>query len=180
MVAGRVLSGGVPVEGAVVLATNVAGQVVGYGMSDDSGSYSIDGIPAGDLTLSVHREGFESAASMLPVATADFRVNKDFSLAIATAVGEESMVPVTYSLDQNFPNPFNPTTVIRYSLPAVSQVRLAVFDMLGRQVSELVNEKKEAGSYEVKFDATGLASGVYFYRIEAGTFVQTRKLLVLR
>ncbi len=180
VIAGRVLSVGAPVEGAVVLATDAAGQVVGYGMTDDNGSYGIDGIPVGDLTLSVHREGYESAAAMLPVATVDFRVQKDFSLETTTAVGEEPMVPATYSLDQNYPNPFNPTTVIRYSLPAMSQVRLAVFDMLGRQVSELVNEKKEAGSYEVRFDATGLASGVYFYRIEAGNFVQTRKLLLLR
>ena len=75
-------------------------------------------------------------------------------------------------------------------MPAASQVQLAVFDMLGRQVGELVNEKKEAGSYEVKFDASRLASGVYFYRIQArplsptaggsGTFLQARKLLLLR
>ncbi len=180
VIAGRVLSGGVPVEGAILLATDTQGQIVGYGMTDDNGSYSIDGVPPGDLTLSVDREGYQTALSTLPVTTADFKITKDFSLETVTALGEESVVPASFTLDQNYPNPFNPTTVIRYQLPAASQVQLAVFDMLGRQVGELVNEKKEAGSYEVKFDASGLASGVYFYRIKAGNFVQTKKLLLVR
>ncbi len=190
VIAGRVLSGGVPVEGAILLASDTQGHIVGYGMTDDNGSYSIDGVPPGDLTLSVDREGYQTALITLPVAAADFRISRDVSLESVTALGEEAAVPASFVLDQNYPNPFNPTTVIRYSLPAARQVQLAVFDMLGRQVSELVNEKKEAGSYEVKFDASGLASGVYFYRIQAyplpsstggnGGFVQTRKLLLVR
>jgi hypothetical protein len=89
-------------------------------------------------------------------------------------------IPAEYSLDQNYPNPFNPTTVIRYYLPAVSDVRLVMYDVLGREVAVLVNERKDAGVHEAKFDGSGLSSGVYFYRIEAGSFVQTRKLLLTR
>jgi len=88
--------------------------------------------------------------------------------------------PSRFNLFDNFPNPFNPSTTIRYELPKFSMVRLSVYDILGREVSVLVNERKNAGSYEVKFDAAGLSSGVYFYRIQAGEFTQTKRLLLLK
>jgi hypothetical protein len=80
---------------------------------------------------------------------------------------------------QNYPNPFSSSTTIKYELPKSSEVRLSVYDLLGREVSVLVNERRNAGVYEVRFDASGLSSGVYFYRLQAGTFVETRKLLLL-
>jgi len=83
-------------------------------------------------------------------------------------------------LYQNYPNPFNPSTTIKYELPKSSMVRLSVYDILGREVSVLVNERKSAGSYEVKFDAAGLSSGVYIYRLQAGDFVQAKKFVVLK
>ena len=88
--------------------------------------------------------------------------------------------PENFSLGQNFPNPFNPTTVISFQLSAVSEIKLTVYDVLGREVAVLVNERKPAGIHEVKFDAAGLSSGVYLYRLEAGNFVQARKLILLR
>jgi hypothetical protein len=93
-------------------------------------------------------------------------------------IAEET--PLSYHLDQNYPNPFNPSTTIRYDLPRSSMVRLSVYDILGREVSVLVNERRDAGVHEVKFDGLNYASGVYFYRLQAGDFVQTRKLLILR
>ena len=99
-----------------------------------------------------------------------------------TSVAENAMeeVPSGYLLAPNYPNPFNPTTVISYQLPATSNVDLTVFDVLGREVRTLVNEEKPAGYYTVRFDGTGLASGAYFYRLRAGNFVQTRKLTMVR
>ena len=88
--------------------------------------------------------------------------------------------PAGFSLFQNFPNPFNPSTTIKYELPNSSEVRLSLYDLLGREVSTLVNERRDAGVHEARFDGSGLSSGVYFYRIEAGSFVQTRKLILLR
>ncbi|MCC6398223.1 MAG: T9SS type A sorting domain-containing protein, partial [Bacteroidetes bacterium] len=85
-----------------------------------------------------------------------------------------------YVLAQNYPNPFNPGTTIRYELPKPSDVRLTIFDMLGRVVSVIVDERREAGVHEVRFDASGLTSGVYLYRLQAGDFVQTRRLLLLK
>jgi photosystem II stability/assembly factor-like uncharacterized protein len=83
-------------------------------------------------------------------------------------------------LEQNYPNPFNPTTTIKYELPRASEVALSVYDMLGRQVSVLVNERKAPGSYSVTFDGSYLSSGVYFYRIVAGSFTETKRLLLIR
>lgn len=91
-----------------------------------------------------------------------------------------SQAPRAYHLEQNFPNPWNPSTTIRYSLLQRSGVSLAVYNTLGQQVATLVKEEQEAGFHEVKFDASGLSSGVYFYQIQAGSFFDTKKLLLLR
>ncbi len=81
---------------------------------------------------------------------------------------------------QNYPNPFNPTTVISYSVPTSCQVRLTVLDILGREIVELVNEQKFAGTYEVKFTASNLPSGIYFYRLTAGSFSETKKMILIK
>lgn len=110
----------------------------------------------------------------------------------ATGVLEDEGTPTTFSLHQNYPNPFNPSTRILYSVGGSGFVSLKVFDMLGRHVATLVNDVKQPGHYSVTFDATGLASGVYFYRLSAvgetssrgdghaGSLVQTRKLVLMR
>lgn len=92
----------------------------------------------------------------------------------------EINVPTIFSLSQNYPNPFNPTTKIKYQLPEISKVKLTIYDVLGREIKTLVNEEKPAGSYEVEFGGTGLPSGVYFYRIEAGSFSDTKKFILMK
>ncbi len=94
--------------------------------------------------------------------------------------GSESDLPTAFALFQNYPNPFNPSTTIRYGLPNRSDVTLAIFNTLGQQVATLVKGEEEAGYHEVKFDAVGLSSGVYFYRITAGDNVAVKKLLLLK
>ncbi len=89
-------------------------------------------------------------------------------------------MPSDFSLEQNYPNPFNPSTTIRYGLPTKSQVSVIVYNTLGQMVSQLVSSEQESGYHEVRFDASGLSSGVYFYRLSAGTYVETRKLLLVR
>jgi hypothetical protein len=99
----------------------------------------------------------------------------------ATGVGEElTALPEGIRLDQNFPNPFNPTTNIRYSISDISYLKLAVYDLLGREVAVLVNEKKEPGEYSVTFDASHLASGVYVYRLSAETRMVTKSMTLVR
>jgi len=108
-------------------------------------------------------------------------VQSDYiSYGILADVDDAGSQPATYLLEQNYPNPFNPTTVIRYQLPVASSVRLVVYDMLGREVKVLVDEREESGSHQVDFDGSGLSSGMYFYKMDAGAFVQTRALLLLR
>ncbi|MFA6457103.1 MAG: choice-of-anchor D domain-containing protein, partial [Bacteroidota bacterium] len=89
-------------------------------------------------------------------------------------------LPTIFSLSQNYPNPFNPSTVIEYGLPKDSQVRIIVFDILGRQIKTLVNEEKAGGRYNVEFSANSLSSGMYFYQMRAGLFVETKKLILLK
>lgn len=86
----------------------------------------------------------------------------------------------TFRLDQNYPNPFNPTTVIAYQIPATSQVELIVYNTLGQKIATLVDRKQEAGFFTEIFDATGLASGIYYYKISAGAFVQVRKMILIK
>ena len=91
-----------------------------------------------------------------------------------------SAIPKIFALEQNFPNPFNPATNIRYSIPSTSRVSLKIFDLLGRQVENLVNETQAPGQYTVTFNAQKLATGIYFYQLNAGTFTQTKKLMLLK
>ena len=98
----------------------------------------------------------------------------------SVSIPDENHLPSGFSLEQNYPNPFNPSTTIKYELPTSAEVQVSVYDMLGREVSVLVNERKDAGVHEVKFEASGLSSGVYFCRLTAGSSVQTRKLLLVR
>ena len=96
------------------------------------------------------------------------------------SVFENSLLPTNFILCQNFPNPFNPSTTIRFATPLQAHVSLTVFNSLGQQVSELVNCEMNAGNHTVVFDAMGLASGMYFYRLHSDNFVETKKLLLLR
>lgn len=88
--------------------------------------------------------------------------------------------PIAYSLDQNFPNPFNPSTKITYSIPAEGFVSLDVYNSIGQKVASLVNESKTAGTYTVNFDASDLTSGIYFYKISSGSFTETKKMILLK
>jgi len=93
---------------------------------------------------------------------------------------ESEAIPQQYALLQNYPNPFNPTTTIQYDLPVVGFVTLKVFDVLGREIETIVDGEQNAGFYEIEFNASRLASGIYFYRIQAGNFIETKKMLLLK
>lgn len=95
-------------------------------------------------------------------------------------ISENTLAPSSYSLNQNYPNPFNPETNISFSVPVEGLVKLKVFDITGREVAVLVNEIRTPGSYNVLFNGATLSSGVYFYRIEAGSFVETKRMLMLK
>ncbi|RJQ59159.1 MAG: T9SS C-terminal target domain-containing protein [Stygiobacter sp.] len=106
------------------------------------------------------------------------------SLGIATDIQKEEGIPTTYSLQQNYPNPFNPSTSIKFSIPKAGNVKLTVYDILGKEVSTLVNNFLNAGEYNFQFNASsangGLASGIYLYRLETNNFVKTNKMLLMK
>ena len=127
--------------------------------------------PNGDLFITTLQDDNVLKISNLPTAVED----------------ENNFVADNFSLEQNYPNPFNPSTSILYTVPSVtlsevegSRVSLKVYDVLGNEVSTLVNEEKPAGSYEVKFDAAGLSSGIYFYKLQAGSLVETKKMILMK
>jgi hypothetical protein len=93
---------------------------------------------------------------------------------------EQNTVPTVYSLSQNYPNPFNPETQIKYALPKAGQVKIVVYDLLGAEIATLVNENKPAGNYNVTFNGSNLASGVYFYKITSGQFTDVKKMLLIK
>ncbi|MCW8850906.1 MAG: T9SS type A sorting domain-containing protein [Melioribacteraceae bacterium] len=111
----------------------------------------------------------------------------DLSFGMTTDVEQFSEVPTSFALNQNYPNPFNPTTTISYSIPSVrtgsnlqENVNLTIYDLLGREVKNLVNEFKQPGNYEVTFDASSLTSGIYYYTLSSSNFSQTKKMLLIK
>jgi len=108
------------------------------------------------------------------------QIDIDGSIKYSDEVEVNVESPKEFALAQNYPNPFNPSTAISYQLSAASDVTLKVYDMLGNEAATLVNENKPAGNYEVKFDGSKLASGIYFYKLKAGNFVQTKKLILMK
>jgi hypothetical protein len=106
---------------------------------------------------------------------------RPLSQMITGVKDEKKFLPICFSLQQNYPNPFNPTTTIQYAIPKPEHVSLKVYNILGKEVAELVNENKQAGNYSVLFSAnSGYSSGVYFYRITAGEYSETKKLVLLK
>jgi hypothetical protein len=92
----------------------------------------------------------------------------------------DNKTPESYTLYQNYPNPFNPATTIKYSIPTESFVNVKVYNLIGQEVAELVNEQQQIGNYEINFDAANLPSGIYFYSIKAGNFAETKKMLLVK
>ncbi len=107
------------------------------------------------------------------------------TLTVTSVKLYDSELPSEFSLSQNYPNPFNPVTVIKYEIPVQARndninVQLKVYDILGNEIASLVNEEKSTGNYEVEFDGSGLASGIYIYRLTTGNFKDSKKLILLK
>jgi hypothetical protein len=190
-ISGTITSSGQPLEGVNVYAEGPGGSALGYGMTDASGSYVIDAVPAGSVTLSVDLVGYNSAQQVVGVSPSQFTLTQDFALGVTTSASAQPGVPGAYALSQNYPNPFNPSTRITYTLPQTGVVRLSVFNLLGQQVLNLVNGPVSAGTHEVVWDGRdaagrGVASGVYFYRIEVkgldggAAYSAMRKMVLLK
>ena len=128
------------------------------------------------VSLPSHEKGY-IVGEIGTYAEAAAFLSDHFSVSIS---GNTEIVPDAFSLSQNYPNPFNPVTKINFAIPTSELTKLTVFDMTGRTVDVLVNQTLQAGSYEFTFDASTMTSGVYFYRLEAGSFAQTMKMILIK
>lgn len=173
----------------VLLFHGTADQRVAYEQSVELRDSLLANGKTCELVLGNWGHGFDVSFTYGPAAfTPAGLIAKDTALAflqrtvLVTGVRStaQDRVPRECVLEQNFPNPFNPSTVIGYQLSGAGNVTLKVYDLLGREVATLVNERKAAGAYSVRFDGSGLASGIYFYRLQSGDFTQTKTLLLIR
>jgi hypothetical protein len=136
----------------------------------------------GEIHINNHAYGqFGSGLRRSSVKLDGIKIAKTWGEAVLTAVEQTSTeVPSSFELKQNYPNPFNPATKINFSLPKSGNVKLSVFDITGKVISTIVNSELSAGSYSADFDAAGLSSGIYFYRLETGNFVSTKKMTLVK
>ncbi|NNG27115.1 MAG: T9SS type A sorting domain-containing protein, partial [Ignavibacteriaceae bacterium] len=118
--------------------------------------------------------------SSVGTGTAEDIVTIKYSQTPTSVHESQTNLPDNYFLYQNYPNPFNPSTKIKYQIPELSFITLKVYDVLGNEIVTLTNEEKLAGSYGIEFNAANLPSGIYFYRLQAGSFVGTKKMVLLR
>jgi hypothetical protein len=143
------------------------------------GETKCDSLGNFEFTLDVFNELYKNVTAL---TIDNYSNTSGFSLPfIITGVNNElNNLPIEFKLSQNIPNPFNPCTIIKYSLPRQFHVTLKIYDILGNEVTTLVNEEKPAGNYQYQWNAGNLASGVYFYHLKAGKFIDTKKLILLK
>jgi len=177
------------VAGLIVYATDqVSGDVLGYGVTDITGTYSISGLAPGSYNVTADAVGLTTSSTQSVSTSYDSNGNPvvgsvSFSMNSVTSVQQQppsTAIPKSFVLNQNYPNPFNPSTTISFSVPQGSKVSLKIYNILGQEVANLVDDYRQAGNYSVQFNASKLASGVYFYRLQANDFAQTKKLLLLK
>jgi endonuclease/exonuclease/phosphatase family metal-dependent hydrolase len=148
------------------------------------GSYWAYGNDGLHFNLSIHDPPNQSVSTDIAIglyiASDHLPVLAEFDFGVVSDIEDAFGQPDDFILYQNYPNPFNPTTNIRYSTQSRQFISLKVYDVLGNEISNLVNEEKPAGDYEVKFDASNLSGGVYFYRLTAGDFSSSKKLILLK
>ena len=171
-------NGFTPAEKWQALSSGIGKSKAGVGDISEVTSGGPFTIPAGD-TLQV---AFAVAAgnSLNDLRTAINSARTKYSQLITGVINGKNTIPFSYNLSQNYPNPFNPSTVINYQIAKAGNVTLKIYDVLGREVSSLVNEEKPAGSYSYSFNASTLSSGVYFYQIRSGSYISTKKMLLLK
>lgn len=173
-----------PVNGAIVYAIDLSGNVVSYTNSSNDGTYMIENLPAGEYKLIVETTEYENTTgdnSVIINYGSNSNLTKDLSLSPLSTTGvKNSSTPTSYELLQNYPNPFNPKTTIKFAIPEKARVTLEVYNLIGQKVVTLVDNELNTGVYEVEFDGSNLVSGIYLYRIQAGSFVSVKKMLLLK
>ncbi len=175
----QVLNNGVRLSWTTATETNNAGFEV-QRSADQTAWTTLGFVRGAGTTTEAQSYSFADAQATGRVFYRLKQVDFDGQFEYSNVIEVNAGLPKAFALEQNYPNPFNPSTMISYQLPASSNVSLKVFDMLGKEVATLVNARQEAGAYTVNFNANQLSSGVYFYRLQAGNFVATKKMMLVK
>lgn len=188
-------SGSVAIAGVRISAVSASGALLGIGVTDRNGAYTIDAVAAGTVTIIADCEGYRPTETHITLGTNTYtldNVNMTMIPEGPTSVGGSGSVPDRYALRQNYPNPFNPSTTITFSLPVPSRVTLLVYNMLGQEVASLIhNTDHPAGTFDVVWNGAddagrAVASGLYFYKLHATAadgekvFTAVRKMLLVK
>lgn len=155
------------------------GKVYGYSQVDANGKFNIQSLSQGTYEVMVTGIGYKTQRSTVELAGTNKRANLNFDMTLGSSAAEKNFSN-NVKLSQNYPNPFNPSTEIRFEIPENSLVKLQIFDAAGRQVALLVNTALNKGAHSVNFNGASLTTGVYFYRLSAGTFTETKKMLLIK
>tara|TARA_R100000388_G_C7245246_1_gene164738 strand:- start:7062 stop:9383 length:2322 start_codon:yes stop_codon:yes gene_type:complete len=167
---------------AISLQSTSAGMDIRYSLTSEDGYvFEYATVDADGSFESFEAINFAiSNSTTTGMSIADLEISSGAAITVSNEVVDNSQLPKSFSLGQNYPNPFNPTTNINFDLPQAADVQLTVFNMLGQRVMTLVDNRMEAGAHKVTFDARNLASGMYMYRIEAGSFINTKKMMLIK
>jgi photosystem II stability/assembly factor-like uncharacterized protein len=168
-------------ESAIVYAL-INGEFKGYSVSRPGGIYDVNNLTPGSYQLICDRMGYRQAERNVSIGNYNLDTINFYMTGI-NVIGIEpngNTIPVVYRLEQNFPNPFNPSTKFKVDIPDHSMVKVSVFDMLGREVETLVNQDMKPGKYEVSWNASKFSSGIYFYRIVTSSFTDTKKMILVK
>ncbi len=150
-----------------------------YSISNNAGLYRVDSLVSSNYTLSVDRIGYAPINRTVLISNYS-KDTVDITFNLVGIVQKGKDIPKSYVLGNNYPNPFNPTTKISFGLPQASNTKLIIYNILGSEVAVLIDEKLESGNYNIEWNASNYSSGVYFYKIESGDFVQTKKMVLIK
>lgn len=180
---------GISLSGTLILAINSTGDTVSTAISNYTGNYNIPALANGSYTIIANKIGYEKVAypQQVDINLSSNPIVSGINISIIpTAVEKtENTIPESFVLFQNYPNPFNPSTIIHYEIPNDGLVTLKIYDELGREVKTLIDQYQSKGKYDINFNASQLASGIYFYQLNASTgsaqnFISTKKMLLLK
>jgi hypothetical protein len=170
-----------PLNDAVIYAKKDS-QFYRFAISNSAGSYRLSYLIPATYKLYISRLGYRSDSSVVDLLIGQYENSKNFTLSpYYIGINKiESNIPTAYNLYQNFPNPFNPATKIKFDIPKTSNVVLKIYDLTGREIARPVNTKLQPGSYEALWDAAAFASGLYFLRLETDTYIGTKKMIFIK
>ncbi len=180
---GVITNDGEPVSGVMVSVSNSNQEMIAYSMTNASGQYNISGLNSGSYNLTATKVNYQSQTQNINFDLSN-GTNQVINLNLPTGVTdvEDDVidVPSDFTLGNNYPNPFNPSTTITYSLPEAANVKLTVFNAIGQEIANLIKGNVEAGNHSITFNAENLNSGIYFYKLETGKFVSVKKMILLK